>query len=164
MATPRKNPEDFKPNGRPCMYTKELGDRICNLIATNACGLSRLTKEYGLPDKQTIFNWIQTIPEFLDQYLTARKFQSHVIADEIIDMAPNISTFEDKEGVERIDSGILGRAKFDFEAKKWHASKLEPKIYGDNKQVEDLKNANERVIEELAALKSRLDKENIKEY
>jgi hypothetical protein len=159
MATPRKRPEDKVKTGRPTDYSPELAAKICHIISTHPNGLGKLQKMYDfMPDKSTIFLWIQKYPEFSNQYFTARKYQAHVIADSILDIPTEINTFDDKDGVERIDSGILGRAKFDMECRKWHASKLEPKIYGDFKQ-DDSQDKAKAIHEESMERAKVLEKE-----
>lgn len=164
MPTPKKDPKDYKKTGRPERYTPELAEKVCYIIATHAHGLKKLCAMYDfMPDKSIIFSWIQSHPEFYDQYLRARRFQSHVVADEILDMSSEVQSYVDKDLVERIDSGILGRAKFAMECKKWHASKLEPKIYGDNK-IENQEIKDESTHKEAMERKRVLEEENKKEY
>jgi len=143
--------------GRPTTYTPELAKYVCDMIATHDCGLSKLTQMYEkFPDKSTIYLWMHAHSEFSHQYLEARKSQACVLADSMLDIADNIGTFEDKEGVERIDSGILGKAKLDYEVRKWHASKMAPKIFGDKQQIETVTTENDQLKLELAELRAKL--------
>lgn len=124
--------------GRPTTYTPELAAYVCKTIATHSCGLKKLTKMYEeFPSQSTIYAWIYDHPEFSGQYLEARRIQASVLADSMLDIAEEIPVYEDKEGNERIDAGMLGKAKLDYEILKWHASKMAPKIFGANKQVEE---------------------------
>ena len=126
------------PAGRPTTYTPELAKYVCDIIATHACGLNKLTKMYEkFPDKSTIYAWMHANEQFSNQYLVARQKQATVLADSMLDIVNEIPTLEDKEGNERIDSGMLGKAKLEYEVLKWHASKMAPKIYGDKRQDED---------------------------
>ena len=153
-----------KKQGRPTTYTPELANYVCHMIATHACGMGKLTEMYEeFPHKSTIYSWFYKHESFNNQYLEARRLQANVLADSMLDLPQNISRFEDKDGVQRIDSGILGQAKLSMEVLKWHASKMAPKIYGD-KYVEDLRADNERVKRELEELRSQLDAKNIKDY
>lgn len=153
------------PAGRPTTYTPELAQYVCDIIATHGCGLNKLTKMYErFPDKSTIYAWIHTNREFSNQYLEARKSQACVLADSMLDIAENIPTFEDEKGVERIDSGMLGKAKLDYEVLKWHASKMAPKIFGDKQQVETITSENLELKSELAALRAKLAEQAKSEY
>lgn len=152
------------PGGRPTDYTPEYGKYICDLIATHPYGLKRIAKEYGIPDRQTIYNWARKYPEFFDMYLEARRFQAHGMFDSLLDLPDEIETYEDKEGNNRIDSGILGREKLRFESIKHQTARLEPTMYGDAKQIESLQQDNERYRQELLELRAKLDAQNKKEY
>lgn len=152
------------PGGRPTTYTPELAEFICKMIATHACGIKKLTAMYeDFPHSSTIYAWLYDHKEFSSLYLEARRLQATVLADSMLDIPDNISVFEDKDGNERIDSGILGKAKLNYEILKWHAAKMAPKIFGD-KHVEDLQADNERVKQELQEVKERLDADNRKDY
>jgi hypothetical protein len=70
-----------------------------------------------MPDIKTVFNWLGKHPSFVQQYTHAREVQGHVTADLAID-----------DAVVAKDAG-LGRLAWD--ARRWHASKMAPKTYGD---------------------------------
>jgi hypothetical protein len=153
------------PAGRPTTYTPELAKYVCKIIATHSCGLKKLTKMYErFPSQSTIYDWIYDYPEFSGQYLDARRLQAAVLADSMLDIPDEIPVFEDKEGIERIDSGMLGRAKLDCEILKWHASKMAPKIFGDKQQVEQVTTENDQLKAELAELRAKLADKSKAEY
>lgn len=154
------------PGGRPSTYTPELAAKVCEAIATHDCSLKRLYKMYDwFPHDSTIYNWIFIHGDkFSGQYFEARRAQSNVIADSMLDLDRDLPTFLDEKGNEKIDSGMLGRAKLSYEIKKWHASKMAPKIWGDAKQVEELQSQNESIKRELEELRAKLAKQNEKEY
>lgn len=130
----RKN----NPNiGRPSTYSPELADYVCKMIATHCCGLKKLTAMYeDFPSQSTIYAWLYEHKEFSGQYFDARKAQATVLADSMLDLSYEIPTFQDKEGNERIDSGMLGKAKLEYEIRKWHAAKMAPRMFGDFNMVE----------------------------
>ena len=146
--------------GAPTKYTKALADKICNLIATHPKGLSTLIKMYGLPDRQTIFNWLNEYKDFFDNYMQAKEQQAHVLADATLDVSVEIPTYLDKDGVERIDNGMINRAKIKADALRWNAAILAPKHY--NKDREQKSSAN--MLPELQTRKQQLDNKNKKEY
>lgn len=148
--------------GRPTTYTPELASFVCKMIATHGCGLNKLTKMYeDFPHKSTIYGWLYEHSEFTNQYLEARRLQATVLADSMLDISEDINTFEDKEGVERIDSGILGRSKLNYEILKWHASKMAPKIFGDKIQTEhSVSESTKEVVKRVADI----NKENEKAF
>jgi len=151
--------------GRPTTYTPELASYVCKIISTHPYGMKKLAKMYEeFPYHQTIYGWIFDHPEFSSQYLEAKRLQSNVLAESMLEVPNEIPVYYDKDGSEKIDAGMLGRAKLEYEIKKWHASKMAPKIWGDAKQVEDLTNQNEKLISELKELREKLDAKNKKEY
>lgn len=165
MATPRKDPKDYLKVGAPTLYNDDLAEKICEVIATHSIGLMKMHEMYDFfPEPNTIYRWIRKYPEFYSQYLHARRQQAHVMAEYICEIDTNIPVYTDKEGVERIDSGMLGRAKLSYETKKWHASKMEPLIYGDQKYTDDLLSKNNALLEECKVLKQQLDEKNKKDY
>jgi hypothetical protein len=151
----------YEKPGQPTKYTKALADKICKLVSTNSRGLTTLIKENKLPDRQTIYNWLNTYAEFFDSYMQAKRDQAHVLADEILEVANNIRTHKDKDGNERIDAGILGQARLQVVALQWSAARLAPKWYGENKH-EETKNTD--MLQELVDHKNKLDEKNKKEF
>ena len=157
--------EAIKKTGRPSDYNEEVAKMVCETISTHPYGLKKLEKMYsGFPERTVIFRWLLHFPIFHNQYLEAKRIQSHLLADEAIDMANDVQTYEDKDGVERIDAGILGRAKFNFECKRWHASKLEPKVYGDSSKFGNKEENNKELLEEALERNRKLDELSKREY
>ena len=151
--------------GRPTTYSPELASYVCKMIATHSCGLKKLTKMYDeFPSQSTIYAWIYDHPEFSGQYFEARKSQAAVLADSMLDITDEIPTFYDKDDNERIDSGMLGKAKLDYEVLKWHASKMAPKIFGDKQQIETVTHENDQLKAELAELRAKLAEKAKSEY
>lgn len=153
--------------GRPSIYNEDLADRICELVATNPIGLPRLCEKFPeIPSHETINNWRWTKPGFADKYARAKQLQAELMAESIEDVACNLVDFvyEDDNGQKHLDSGLLGQARLIVDNRKWTASKLAPKIYGDARRVEELEGENERVKAELKELRDKLNKANVSEY
>lgn len=110
------DPSDKSLAGRPGEYTQEVADAICECLALGM-SLRKICEAEGMPTKTTVFNWLSVYPLFVDQYRLARELQAETHADDIIDIADAAT-----------DSGL---AKVRIDARKWHASKLAPKKYGD---------------------------------
>jgi hypothetical protein len=128
--------------GRPSIYTPELTDRICELIATHPIGLVSLCELYpDLPSPSTIRKWIRE-PEkadFLHQYEIALEMRADLIFDELIDIADNPEygrTTTTRAGViEVTESDMIQHRRLKVDVRKWILSKLMPKKYGDSSQV-----------------------------
>lgn len=117
-----------KKNGRPSKFTEELGDEICARI-TEGESLNKICKEEDKPSLVTIFAWMRVHPEFLNNYTRAREEQAETFADEIINIADSEIS---RDVFGRIDAAAVNHARLRVDARKWIASKLKPKKYGDS--------------------------------
>jgi hypothetical protein len=158
--------ESKKPTGRPSIYSEELANRICDVVAANPMGLPKICEKYpDLPHPDTIREWRWTKDGFSLKYARAKALQAEMMAEsleDVIDETEKAVWFD--HGVPKIDSGIIAQARLRVDTRKWFASKLAPKIYGDQKRVEELEGENERVKAELQALRDKLNKANVSEY
>lgn len=114
-----------KPNGRPTGYLIKLGNEICERLAEGE-SLREICKDKHLPSRNTVYKWMSA-DEFIgfrDQYTHARGVQAHKYADDALKYAVGTNP----------KNAIADRLKFD--ALRWAAGKLNPKIYGDMKRVE----------------------------
>lgn len=117
--------------GRPSLYTDEIGDKICETIATTNKSLVTISKEMAIP-YNTIREWIRTIPHFSTNYAKAKEDQADHLAEEIIAIADDSSndTIDGQFGpVENKE--WVNRSRLRVDSRKWIASKLKPKTYGD---------------------------------
>jgi hypothetical protein len=70
-----------------------------------------------------VYSWLAEHKEFLPLYVRAREDQADTLVDEILEIADD-SALDPNERCVRID------------ARKWIASKLKPKTYGDKVQTD----------------------------
>lgn len=139
--------------GRPTKYNIEIANRICELISTSTVGLYTLcqyTKD--LPAASTIRLWRVNHAEFSAQYARAKLAQADLLAEDCLDIS-DASTPENV-GVDRLR----------VDSRKWLASKLLPKQYGDKLLLEQKTEENEQLKLELLALRAKLDEANKREY
>lgn len=129
--------------GRPSSYTPEVAKRICDHIASG--GYATELKRFGLPSEATVCEWQIKYPEFAELYARAREQRAETFAAQIVEIA---DTEEDPN-----------RARVRIDARKWIASKLFPRMYGERQTVEintnisikaALDEAQSRVIEGIA--------------
>jgi hypothetical protein len=107
--------------GRHSVYTPELAARICARLASGE-SLRAICADEDMPPESTVREWAVDDREgFAAQYARAREAQADFHADEIIEIADSA---EDAQ---------LGRLRVD--ARKWVASKLAPKRYGERLDV-----------------------------
>jgi hypothetical protein len=121
---------------RPSGYRQDIADAICERIADGE-SLRAICRDERMPDKATVFRWLYQFPEFRDQYARAREAQADTLADEIIDIADDNSrdVVEDGDGNRVVNHDVVARARLRIDARKWIASKLKPKSYGDRLEV-----------------------------
>lgn len=139
--------------GRPTKYSKALAEEICIAIAITSMGLNRLCAIYPtLPSPSTIFSWLTKYKEFSEQYARAKSLQAEVLADEIIDISDDGSNdlFFDDDGNAITNHDVIARSRLRVDARKWLASKLAPKVYGDRVQNEVTLISHEQALKELA--------------
>lgn len=126
--------------GRPSIYSNQLAATICTRIA-NGESLRSICRDEGMPDMSSVFLWLAEKPDFSQQYARAREEQAETHADAIVaiaDETPEIEEVRDREGnvVDlKMHSAYVQWQKNRIDARKWVASKLKPKKYGDRVQL-----------------------------
>ena len=135
--------------GAPSMYSEELAQEICRHIA-DCVSLRTIAAMEGMPDVATIMRWLadETKPEFREQYARAREAQADKMAEDILAIADEECTMvradkhstkdDDGEGNTAVvfDATAVARNKLRVDARRWLASKMAPKKYGDKVQAE----------------------------
>lgn len=120
--------------GRPTSYSEEIAHDICLRLTTGE-SLRAICLSEEMPDKATVFRWLadSRYRAFRDQYAYAREVQAETMAEEILSIADDGKgdKYIDADGKERVDNDAIGRSKLRVDARKWLASKLYPKRYGD---------------------------------
>jgi hypothetical protein len=88
--------------------------------------------EDRMPVHSTIYLWLLQNKQFSDNYTRARDEQADTLADEIHALAdePPAEIVDDK-GISRVDGGWVTWQRNRVDARKWVASKLKPKKYGE---------------------------------
>lgn len=122
--------------GRPSVYTLEMADKICALLAIGT-PLTKIAKEDWCPSLVTLYSWLRTNDAFLKMYTRAKEDAADTLADEIISISDDGSndTYVDENGFKRTDTDVIARSKLRVEARKWVAAKLKPRKYGDKLAV-----------------------------
>lgn len=137
--TKAKPEEPKRPQGRPSGYTEELGDEICEEIAFTDMGLEHLCRSFAhWPTPRTIHRWIESNASFRQKYTRARELQAEYMAEQIVSIADDGTndTQVDEDGKTIVNHDHIARARLRVEARKWVASKLLPKKYGDRTTTE----------------------------
>lgn len=120
------------PAGRPTDYTPELGDLICEGIASGK-SLVKICKDDGMPNPATIYKWRRVFDEFNDNYAHAREDAADVFAEEIITIADEVGQVVMVDGVPlvvdgkpvmTVDSASVAHGKLRTDSRKWIASRF----------------------------------------
>lgn len=158
--TKRKDPKDFKKRGRPTKYTPELGEEICDKIASSELGLAHLVDANPhWPDRSNIFIWIRKHPDFRDKYYKAKEDQTDVCVEYMHEvMNESHKIYDEETGKYRTDVPML-RLKMD--TMKWHVGKLKPKKYGDAKLQES---HNSEIDDDCKKRYQEMDQRNRKDF
>lgn len=127
VLTPVVEEPKAEPNkgGRPCSYTTELGNAICDHVS-NRVSVWKICAMDGMPSEDTIYRWKRTIPEFSENYARAVKRRAEARQDRIDFIAEQCGAGTLKPDVARIM----------IDAEKWQMSKEQPKKYGDKLEID----------------------------
>jgi hypothetical protein len=125
-----------KKMGRPTKYTKALGEKICERIASGE-SLNSICRDDGYPHKVTIMRWLLSESDiytnFRNQYAIARQIQYEFMADDIMDIADDSRN----DWMQREDPNNPGfnfngeavaRSRLRVDSRKWFLSKVLPKF------------------------------------
>lgn len=149
--------------GRPTKYNTELGQEICETIASSSKGTKKLCVEHPhWPCQDTLFTWLKTYSEFSEQYAHAKRCQIEVLIDEILEIADDASQdqYVNELGALVSNPPAINRARLKVDTRKWLACKLVPKVYGNKIDIE----SDSSMSEELRKLSADLDAKYSRDY
>src|SRR6266540_2476920 len=130
-------PRRMKQHGRPSLYSERIVNDICEKLSEGKSLLTICANE-GMPSTTTVYKWLSEKPDFLHKYARAREAQADYLAEEILEIADD-STKDvsvDSNGKVTINYENINRARLRIDSRKWYASKLAPRKYGDRQSVE----------------------------
>jgi hypothetical protein len=105
--------------GRPTTYTQELADDICIRVMSRS--LYKVVRDEDMPNRDTIYTWLNKYPDFSDKYAracTLRREERFEAMEEIPDLEEDVQ-----------------RARLKVDVLKWQLSKEEPRKYSDKLDV-----------------------------
>lgn len=125
---------------RPSEYTQEKADTICGLLS-DGMSLRSICRDESMPSVPTVFKWMRDYPEFLNQYARAKGESADAMTEDILEIADD-----------KTEDANSRRVRID--ARKWIASKLKPKKYGDKLELAgDQDNPIKHKVEGVISLK-----------
>jgi hypothetical protein len=126
-------------SGRPSLYTPELAAAICARLADGE-SLKSICSDEAMPSKSSVYLWLQEKPKFSELYARAKEDSADALADEILEISDNAKNdWMQRHGKD--DAGWVAngehiqRSRLRVDARKWIASKLKPKKYGEKLDV-----------------------------
>jgi hypothetical protein len=144
------------PGGRPVVYgiDNPCWQKLCEQISEGK-SLSTAIKAEGMPSYQLVMLMLRNNPEFRTMYEKAVESRADRLAEEIIELADQ----QIPDGLEGpMASAWVQQKRMQVDARKWVASKLKPKTYGDRIDVavtdnrisvmDALKEAKQRVLKD----------------
>jgi len=137
---------EAKPIGRPSIFSQDLGDLICLLMAEGK-SLNSICKLDGMPHKSTVLLWVvkgdrgdADYKDFSDQYRRAREAQTEAALDDVIEISDDdrldyifrSGTDESGESAGAIvNHENISRSKLRIETRFRFAAKMHPRKYGE---------------------------------
>lgn len=131
-------------------YTQEQADLICERLA---CGesLRSVCRDEAMPAMSTVFKWLRENTEFSEQYAKAKEESADALLEDMLDIADNGASqplivdgtpFKDENGNVLMvrDGPSVQHARLRVDVRKWAASKMKPKKYGDKVGQEETDN------------------------
>ena len=129
-----ETPKPKKKMGRPSIYSEELVTRIFRRMSRGE-SLTRILRDDGMPNISVIWDWLDKpiAPDFPARYARARELQAHALIDGIFDVADDArNDFEvGPNGEKIVVHEHINRSRLRVDTRKWYASKVLPKIYGE---------------------------------
>jgi hypothetical protein len=129
------------PGGRPTIRNAELEESILLRLASGE-SLRSIGRDETMPDPATVWRWSEADAEFCKRLRTARETGVHAIIDEAREIADDGRNdwveVENSKGETKIvlDREHVDRSKLRVEYRKWLASVVAPRSYGDRAAVE----------------------------
>lgn len=130
------------PRGRKTEFSQIVADAICERLADGE-SLRAICQDDSTPAKATVFKWLGQNPQFADQYARARESQADALVDEILEIADDASNDWMARNVKEgqapgydLNGEHVQRSRLRVDSRKWFASKVAPKKYGEKLQAE----------------------------
>lgn len=139
--TPKKSVSSVTPKKPATQSTKQLSSRerleqigaelICAFVAEGH-SLREWCRLHSFAHN-TVGGWLDEDEARCDQYARARQARADKLAEEILAISDDGSndTYVDDDGKPRTDHDVVARSRLRVDSRKWLASKMYPKMYGD---------------------------------
>lgn len=119
-------------NQRPTTFSQDKVDAILARVSGHE-SLRAICADVGVP-VPTFLGWVADRPELAEHYARAKQAQAEMLALEIVQIADEVDVQARHEGEDvtlDLSPTAVARNRLRVDARKWVASKLLPKVYGD---------------------------------
>lgn len=119
--------------------------------------LRAICSDDDMPAASTVFRWLGDDEGFREQYARAREAQADAIFDEILEIADDgrndyVEKLRQDGGKDTaFDAEHVQRSRLRVDARKWVASKLAPKKYGDDLRLRHADADGGRLIDNMTS-------------
>lgn len=127
--------------GRPSLYNDVLASEICAKLS-QGMSMRTVCLDPAMPAAGTIFRWLGDNIPFREQYTRAKQEAADALVEEMVDIADDATNdwmeTHDKDGDAtgwRLNGDHVQRSRLRIETRKWLASKLKPKKYGERLEL-----------------------------
>lgn len=127
--------------GRPTIFAPQLINAMLDRIASGD-SVRSISKDDRFPAMTTFFRWLRENEDFRQQYARAKEIQAEFLAEDLLDIADDgTNDYIEREGKDgntfvEFNSEHFQRSRLRVDTRKWIASKLLAKKYGDKIQQE----------------------------
>ena len=111
----------------PVRYSEEIAEEILSRMADGQ-SLRQICRDTHMPDPSAVIQWANKDADFAQRYARARETLADLYADELVELADSVRRGATSEEV--------NAARLAVDTRKWIASKLMPRRYGDKMTVE----------------------------
>jgi hypothetical protein len=134
-------PAIIPPVERPLEYTQAIAEAICERLMNGEL-LIEICDDPAMPRRPTVYRWLVKYMQFANMYAHAREVQADYFADEnvVIARTPQLGDVITKKGdgsVEIKRGDMLGHRQLNIDVRKWYASKLNRRVYGQQSPRDD---------------------------
>ena len=145
--------------GAPSTYTDDIASGICERIAEGE-SLRSICRDEDTPALRTVMKWLSdgNHEPFVQQYVRAREAQADRMAEDILAIADEgiNDKSKDDNGREIVNHDVIARSRLRVDARKWLASKMAPKKYGERLELAGEVNTNTLTDDQIDAKLSAL--------
>ena len=125
-------------------YSATIANKVCERLMQQQ-SLNKICKDPSMPSKSAVIRWLADpkLSEFREMYYYARRVAAEMFVDEIFEIADDGSNDwkprhnANGELLDYVpDNEAIQRSRVRIDARKWYASKMVPRIYGDKLDVD----------------------------